>query len=67
MVSDKLDALQKDGRVQAERGDGMKKYHVGGYFEGEIEANSEEEAEMNFHESNIDSMDITAIWEEVTE
>lgn len=45
----------------------MKKYHVGGYFEGEIEANSEEEAEINFHKSDIDSMDITAVWEEVTE
>jgi hypothetical protein len=49
-------------------GDGMKKYHVEGYFEGEIEADSVEDAEMNFHESDIDSMDITAVWEEeVTE
>ncbi len=45
----------------------MKKYHVEGYFEGEIEANSTEEAEMNFHEQSIDSMYITAVWEEVTE
>jgi len=46
----------------------MKKYHVEGYFEGEIEADSREEAEDNFHESDIDSMDITAVWEEeVTE
>ncbi len=44
-------------------GDGMKTYHVAGYFEGEIEANSEKEAEMNFHESDIASMDITAVWE----
>ena len=63
-----MDALQRNGRVQEERGDGMKKYHVEGYFEGEIEADSMEDAEMNFHESDIDSMDITAVWEEeVTE
>lgn len=42
----------------------MKKYHVAGYFEGEIEATSREEAEMNFNELDIDSMDITAVWEE---
>ena len=49
-------------------GDGMKKYHVEGYFEGEIEADSREEAEDNFHESDIDSMDIISVWEEeVTE
>lgn len=53
---------------RGERGDRMKKYHVEGYFEGEIEADSVEDAEMNFHESDIDSMDITAVWEEeVTE
>ena len=45
----------------------MKKYHVEGCFEGEIEADSREEAEMNFHESDIDSMDITAVWEEEEE
>ena len=62
-----MDALQRDRRVQEERGDGMI-YHVEGCFEGEIEADSREEAEMNFHESDIDSMDITAVWEEeVTE
>lgn len=42
----------------------MKKYHVEGWFEGEIETDSREEAEMNFHASDIDSMDITAVWEE---
>ena len=62
-----MDAFQRGGRVQEERGDGMKKYHVEGCFEGEIEADSREEAEMNFHESDIDSMDITAVWEETTE
>lgn len=41
----------------------MKKYHVEGYFEGEIEADSREEAEMNFHELDIDSMDIISVWE----
>ncbi len=45
----------------------MKKYHVEGYFEGEIEADSEADAEMNFMESDIDSMDITAVWEEEME
>ena len=45
----------------------MKKYHVEGYFEGEIEADSEADAEMNFMESDIDLMDITAVWEEEME
>ena len=46
----------------------MKTYYVAGCFEGEIEADSEEEAEDNFHESDIDSMDIISVWEkEVTE
>jgi hypothetical protein len=59
--------FQRDERVQEERG-GEMIYHVEGCFEGEIEADSREEAEMNFHESDIDSMDITAVWEEeVTE
>lgn len=50
------------------RGGGMKTYHVEGYFEGEIEANSKEEAEMNFRESDIDSTDIVSVWEDdVTE
>ena len=49
------------------RGDGMKKYHVEGYFEGEIEADSVEDAEMNFIESDIDNIEITAVWEEETE
>ena len=48
------------------RDGGMKTYHVAGYFEGEIEANSEEEAAVNFHKSNIYSIDITSVWE-VTE
>lgn len=45
----------------------MKKYHVEGYFEGEIEADSMEEAESNFRELDIYSMDITAVWEEEAE
>ena len=50
-----------------QEGDGMKKYHVEGYFEGEIEADSVEDAEMNFIESDIDNIEITAVWEEETE
>ena len=42
----------------------MKKYYLEGYFEGEIEADSVEDAEMNFNELDIDSMNITAVWEE---
>lgn len=42
----------------------MKKYRIQGSFEGEIEADSVEDAEMNFHESDIYSMDITTVWEE---
>ena len=42
----------------------MKKYRVQGSFEGEIEADSPEDAEMNFHESDIDTLEILAILEE---
>ena len=42
----------------------MKKYHVEGYFEGEIEADSVEDAEMNFHESDIEDITIQSAWED---
>ena len=40
----------------------MRKYHVEGYFEGEIEADSVEDAEMNFHESDIEDITIQGVW-----
>ncbi len=40
----------------------MKKYHVEGYYEGEIEADSVEDAEMNFHESDIEDITIQGVW-----
>ena len=49
-----------------EKGQKMKTYIVEGYFSGEIEANSEEEAKFNFDEFCIDSIDITSI-EEIDE
>ena len=42
----------------------MKKYHVEGCFEGEIEADSREDAEWNFHESDIDTLEILSIWQD---
>ena len=42
----------------------MKKYRIQGSFEGEIEADSPEDAEMNFHESDIDTLEILAIWQD---
>lgn len=42
----------------------MKKYRVEGSFEGSIEADSPEDAEMNFHESDIDTLEILAIWQD---
>jgi hypothetical protein len=49
-----------------EREKEMKTYIVEGYFTGEIEANSEEEANSKFDEFCIDSIDITSI-EEINE
>ncbi len=49
-----------------EREKEMKTYIVEGYFSGEIEANSEEEANSKFDEFCIDSIDITSI-EEINE
>ena len=40
----------------------MRKYHVEGYFDGEIEAVSQEDAEANFTESDIEDMDIRSVW-----
>ena len=37
-------------------------FHVEGYFEGDIEADSQEEAEDNFTESDIDNLDIRSVW-----
>ena len=42
----------------------MKKYRVQGSFEGTIEADSPEDAEWNFHESDIEDLEILAIWED---
>ena len=44
----------------------MKTYIVEGYFTGEIEADSEEEANSKFDEFCIDFIDITSI-EEINE
>ncbi len=44
----------------------MKTYIVEGYFSGEIEAETEEEAKFNFDEFYIDSIDITSV-EEIDE
>ena len=48
-----------------EEGDGMI-YHVEGWFEGDIEADSREEAEGNFDAMDIEDMDIRVVYE-VTE
>lgn len=40
----------------------MAKYHVEGYFEGEIEADSEDDAEANFTEADIEDIDIRSVW-----
>ena len=48
-----------------ERGDGMI-YHVEGWFEGDIDADSREEAEGNFDAMDIEDMDIRVVYE-VTE
>ena len=42
----------------------MKKYRVEGSFEGTIESDSPEDAEWNFHESDIDTLEITSIWQD---
>lgn len=44
----------------------MKTYIVEGYFSGEIEAETEEEAKFNFDEFCIDSINITSV-EEIDE
>lgn len=41
----------------------MKKYHVEGWFEGDIEADSREEAEDNFDAMDIEDMDIHVVYE----
>lgn len=43
-------------------GDGMI-YHVEGWFEGDIEADSKEEAEGNFDAMDIEDMDIRVVYE----
>lgn len=44
----------------------MKTYIVEGYFSGEIEAETEKEAKLNFDEFYIDSINITSV-EEIDE
>lgn len=38
-------------------------YHVEGWFEGDIEADSREEAEANFDEMDIEDIDIRVVYE----
>ena len=39
------------------------KYHVEGWFEGDIEAESREEAEANFDTLDIEDMDVRVVYE----
>lgn len=39
------------------------KYHIEGWFEGDIEADSREEAMANFGEFDIESMDVRVAYE----
>lgn len=39
------------------------KYHVEGWFEGDIEAESREEAEWNFDALDIEEMDVRVVYE----
>lgn len=41
----------------------MKTYHVEGWFEGDIEAESKEEAAISFSELDIDSLSINTVYE----
>lgn len=41
----------------------MKVYHVEGWFEGDIEAESKEEATFSFSELDIDSLSINIVYE----
>lgn len=45
----------------------MPKYHVEGYFEGDIDADSLEDAQDNFTESDIEDLVIRSVWEVVEE
>lgn len=45
----------------------MSKYYVEGTFEGYIEADSADEAEGNFNESDIDDITILTVYEDEEE
>lgn len=42
----------------------MSRYYVEGYFEGYIEADSADEAEGNFHESDIQDITILTVYKD---
>ena len=45
----------------------MSRYYVEGYFEGYIEADSADEAEGNFNESDIDDITILTVYKDEKE
>ncbi len=45
----------------------MSRYYVEGYFEGYIEADSADEAEDNFHESDIQDITILTVYKDEEE